>query len=485
MFSVMLVDDEKWIVQSILAKGNWRKYGLNVVTVAYNGLEALAKMESERPDVVLTDIRMPGMSGLELMAQAKEKGLPTEFVVISGYSEFDYVKKALQLGAIDYMLKSVDEEELNDVLAKLADKLHLAKRSSGQHLAALLQNGSPEERAEIERILQQNGLSPVVNRLSVFCVIGDHEIPRPTGLPYIAIKIGNRMHAMFINLEDQPSWLTVLIGGEFAFDGIGIGKPVEDIHQLEAAIQTATFAAGRFFLTGRKGEAHAYRRGNEANNELFARLYASVHSRKPQETAYLFERLRELLKEEGAEFRQALQLYVFVLSITQQDAGGEVPNQSPSTLLAAFKDVDRMIDYLVGLTIADMEGPSEPVSEGTHHEVLKQIVAYIETDFAKDLSLQTIARLFKLHPNYVSQLFQKELRTTFTKLLTSVRLEQACSLLRETNLSINEVAERIGYSDYFYFAKVFKKQFGVTPTQFRNAQKENGNAGLVKRANNK
>ncbi|SFA98260.1 two-component system, response regulator YesN [Cohnella sp. OV330] len=473
MFSVMLVDDEKWIVQSIMAKGKWQKYGLNVVAVAYNGLEALAKIESERPDVVLTDIRMPGMSGLEVMAQAREKGLHTEFVVISGYSDFDYVKKALQLGAIDYMLKSVDEEELNDVLARLADKLRLAKRSSGQYLAALLQNGLPEDCAEIEKILQQNGLPPVVNRLSVLCVIGDREIPRLADLPCIAIKIGSRMHAMFIRAEDQPSWLTLLTGGDFSCDGIGIGKPAEELHQLEAAIQTATLAAARFFLTGRKGEAHAYRRGKDTSHELHARLYASIHNRKSQETAYIFARLRELLKEDGADFRQALQLYAFVLSIAQQgtDTGGDVPAQSPSALLAAFTDVDGMIDYLEGLAVSDMEESSEPMSEGTRHEVLKQIVADIETDFAKDLSLQTIARRFKLHPNYVSQLFQKELRTTFTKLLTSVRLEQACSLLRDTNLSINEVAERIGYSDYFYFAKVFKKQFEVTPTQYRIAEK--------------
>lgn len=473
MFSVMLVDDEKWIVQSILAKGNWQKHGLNVVAVAYNGLEALAKIESERPDVVLTDIRMPGMSGLEVMGQTKEKGLHAEFVIISGYSDFDYVKKALQLGAIDYILKSVDEDELNEVLARLVDKLHSVKHLAGLHLAALLQNGLPENHANIERILQQNSLSPIANRLSVLCVIGDYEIPRPTGLPCIVIKIGNRIHAMFINVEDQPSWLLILAGGECVFDGIGIGKPVEEIQQLELAIQTATFAAGRFFLTGRKGEAHFYRRGKDSNNELSTQLYASILSRKLKETVCIFEQLRELLKEEGAELYQALQLYVLVLSATQQDVdvSGDVSTQLPCTLLTTFTDVDRMFDYLEHLTIAAMMEPTEPASGGTHHEILKQIVTYIETDFTKDLSLQTVARLFNLHPNYVSQLFQKKLQTTFTKLLTSVRLEQACKLLRVTNLSINEIAEQIGYSDYFYFAKVFKKKFGVTPTQYRNEKR--------------
>lgn len=273
MHTVLLVDDEQWIVESIKAKGNWEKHWFQIIGERNDGEDAFQFIMSHRPDLVFTDIRMPGMSGLELMEKVRERGCNTEFIVVSGYSDFSYAKQAMHLGAADYLLKAVEEEELEAILVRLRAKLDAAK--------------------EMNRL-----------RLKSFMVSG-----------------------------------------------------------------------GQSGQNGQSGQ------------------------------------------EDNAEFLE----------------------QSSLT-----DDTNHI-----------------------RHHTLKQIIDFMDEQFIRDLSLQSIGERFNLHPNYVSQLFQKELGTTFIQWLMTKRLTHACLLLLETDWSIHKISEAIGYQDYFYFAKVFKKKYGLTPSQYR------------------
>lgn len=472
MYSVLLVDDEKWIVQSIKAKGDWDKHQMHVVGEAFNGEEALQQIVECKPDIVLTDIRMPGMSGLALMEKVKENGLHTEFVVISGYSEFAYVKQALQLGAVDYMLKSIDEQEMDDVLGRLKLRLDKARQTASQELLSLLQTSGGEEEQGIQRILLQNKLPSSAQQLSAIGLIGASGAidlpPLPVEVPFLAVKVARRIQAVLIRKEDQAAAIAHWKAEAQGLYGIGIGKGADRLNQLEAAIQSAALAASRYFITGRRGEVHSYREAGERFNEPMIRLVQAVKHRNKQAVTDSFEQLRVFMRDEQPGIQHAVHLYQFVLTLSQH-AEAEPQEElaaSYTTLLEMFEDVRVMLDYLEQLTLSGIEIAAAAPAEITHL-TMKQIIAYMENDYASNLSLPMIAQRFNLHPNYISQLFQKEMKTTFTKLLMSIRLAHACRMLTETELTITDIAERIGYQDYFYFAKVFKKNFNLSPSQYR------------------
>ena len=119
MIRTIIVDDEYWVCQLICDLIDWNSYGFEIVGQAYNGEEALASISSQKPDLVFTDVRMPGLSGLELIEKCQPLSPDTKFVIISGHSEFEYAKSAMQNGALGYLLKPVDPEELTDLLSSI------------------------------------------------------------------------------------------------------------------------------------------------------------------------------------------------------------------------------------------------------------------------------------------------------------------------------------------------------------------------------
>ncbi|THF75711.1 response regulator [Cohnella fermenti] len=487
MYSVLLVDDEKWIVRSLRAKADWESFGFRIAGEAYNGEDALRRLEEECPDVVLTDIRMPGISGLVLMARARERGIQAEFVVISGYSEFNYVKQALQLGAADYLLKPVDEKELADLLILLKSRLDQAKRTSGLLLASLLQNRLPEEAPLIRDILLRHRLPAQAAELSVICVLRNAREADACGeeagaglslpeVPHLLLKTGRRSTGVLIDRGHLDSVLAALSRSEQRLDGVGVGVRVQSEERLEAAIQTAAWAASSYFLTGVKGGVHVYREPAAEPTELLLRLAHSFKSANSAAISDILNQLKALFREGHSDIRHAVQLYGLVQTLIMRgQAVEEEPQEysvmedyapSYSTLLELFGDAGRMIAFCA----KELQSAlllSAPATGAVSHAAMKGIVAYMEEYYADNLSLSSVAERFKLHPNYVSNLFQRELKSTFTKHLMKIRLDHACALLTETELSINAVAERAGYEDYFYFAKIFKKQFGVSPSHYR------------------
>ena len=130
MYTVLIVDDEPWVAYGIKALVDWESLGYTVIGEAHNGLTALETIMEKKPEVVISDIRMPGLNGIELLEHINEKQLDTKVILISGYAEFEYAQKAVRLGAFDYLLKQVDKDKLTDTL------LRLKKRAGGEAKSA-------------------------------------------------------------------------------------------------------------------------------------------------------------------------------------------------------------------------------------------------------------------------------------------------------------------------------------------------------------
>lgn len=134
MYRILLADDEQWVLYGLTRLICWEDYGFTITDTAGDGIEALQKVREGKPDLLISDIRMPGVSGLGLVEKIREMGLGTIVVFISGYSDFTYAKQAIRLGAFDYLIKQVEEEELTATLIRVKEQLdfqnNLAKRGN-------------------------------------------------------------------------------------------------------------------------------------------------------------------------------------------------------------------------------------------------------------------------------------------------------------------------------------------------------------------
>ena len=158
MQKVMIADDEERICRLIEALVDWEKVGMEVVAIAHNGLEAAQMVKEERPDILITDIRMPGCSGLELIERVKKNIPELEIIIISGYAHFEYAKSAIKYGVGEYLLKPINKEELNSTLERLRAKIEsrLMEMEDKQQLARKSNNNVRRLRELLlERLLEQ------------------------------------------------------------------------------------------------------------------------------------------------------------------------------------------------------------------------------------------------------------------------------------------------------------------------------------------
>ena len=255
MYKVMIVDDESWAIKGIRNAFDWEKYGFEVAgqfTSAYKAWDAIKMNE---PDLVFTDIRMPDISGLDLMKRAKAQGLATEFVIVSGYAEFEYAQEALRYGALDYFLKPLDVDMTDPFIAKLAT--HFSRRRAARNNLLLDALTSGDEN-EMRRFLPlADGAAEYHYQVLAIYFEGEKKDLRkllPAGDSQIAaleVEAGTRkmllvrMSADMACLE-EPWDETVL--QETDIQAVGISSISSELKHMGKLIKEADLSASRVFL---------------------------------------------------------------------------------------------------------------------------------------------------------------------------------------------------------------------------------------------
>jgi two-component system response regulator YesN len=357
MFKVFFVDDEEFVIMSLQASLDWEEYGFELAGYALNGEEAFEQIRLIQPDVVFTDIRMPGTSGLELIKRLKEASSRALFIVVSGYAEFAFAQKAIKYGAFGYCLKPFDEEEIIGYLKKAKRLLEETTNSGEMRILELIEDDSEDARKELSDALDAAGIH-MDSEADKYIVVSVGKI----GLKLdrlgscISLKIGYNKYVYVLQTGDESRLWSVLKESPADIRGIGVSNPFGRIEELRHAIDTA---------------------------ELRVR---------PQQELYI---------------------------------------------------------------------------QGGKNRTFNLIYQYIHDNFSSNVSIQSIAKEFNVNAKYVSQLFKKELGTTFTEYVSKLRIEYACKLIASTDLPINEIAEKAGYDDYFYFSRIFKRLMGTTPSAYR------------------
>ncbi|MFF2479391.1 response regulator [Paenibacillus sp. NPDC058071] len=469
MYRALIVDDESWVIESLKDLIDWGQYGFEVVGQATSGGEALDVIRERQPDVVFTDIRMPEMNGLELIRRGKSLDRPIRFVVVSGYAEFAYAQKALSYGAVAYCLKPFDEMEIAGVLLKLKGMLDGgAKPDKEQLLQRLLDEPEGERQERLLKTLGEAGVLDWIRKGIVPVVaLGSEKLPLPeSGI--VRLVTGTAKAAYMMSREQAesmlPVWRSALPEG---LSGIGIGSETMEWQALTNALQEADTAAYQSFVSGTTGVSRLRNAGEGELNGRLAVLRAAAEGKDGKGVKESLVQIGELFAAGELNIRHAFKVYNLTASLLYDLERKETILYGYEQLVRTFADIFAMLEELSRMADASLsQQQAFPVTE-SRNQAFNPILQYVTENFASDLSLQQLSSRFFLNPSYISQLFKKETGETLTAYVARLRIDHACELLVRSDANVQEIAEQIGYRDYFYFTRLFKKLTAQTPTQYR------------------
>ncbi|GGH36480.1 response regulator transcription factor [Paenibacillus segetis] len=472
MYKAIVVDDEKWIVEGIKAGVSWGKYGFEVIGHADNGLEALQLIKTLRPDLVLTDIKMPEMNGLELIKNGKSVSPETLFVVLSGHAEFAYAQRAINYGTFGYCLKPFEIEEIHSMLARVADYLHGKLKTKSPSLSldmyeAICSGNTLKMKQLLEDYdmpLHPNSkITPIVIQ-GVNLASVNHEVKHFS----FSMNLRRQGFLVYDELKEAflHSWNMAPPSGSFS---AGVGYAISDVAELEASLEAASLSAYGIFSTGKTGIYPANNKNSVPINETLRDIKFALEHKDRIQFIKILESSRDLFHNLTFTIKDAYLIYTTVTYLFFHE-GNQIDIrffEGYEQLYTHYGNVDALIDDILknSYTHFTEELPANAVKVA--HKKVKEIVIYLHDNFTQEISIQGLASRFYLSPNYLCQLFKKEVGETIVEYVSRLRIQYACKLLKETDHTIQQVGEQCGFQDYFYFTRIFKRYNKITPTQYR------------------
>lgn len=506
MLTILIVDDEPLILNGLMSMIRHRPGGSAVVIGASDAAEALEAAERSRPDLVITDIHMPEMNGLELIEAMQEMSLCERFVILTGYEDFGYARQALRYGALDYLLKPIDKQVLYELLDKVGEqKERELKRIAERQQAALgdmlFFNAAPEdleledeamaqavptgetgllllqypphqEEAAYETLCRlQTRLAPVAERIRLLR-------KRLPGQALMLIE-SKRLPAVWETVAAEP-WRfaepgearpsRLLVGASEAADLTGRSnlhglyiraRAALDIHKLygrPALPPIPPPAASARMLTLLCGEG-----GTEQESELREIAEQLAQAGHPQSAGGA---------DDIAFMLGLMELYLQHRGLSQDHDGSRLTEREEAESGAV--DPDQVAQRLVQLVRLALPRPERQAAKHSYSPTMNRILRYVEEHFQEDVSLDQLSEALKLHANYISALFKQETGETFLHYLHAYRIERAKAwIVRLPDMPLHQIALKAGYENTRHFFKMFKKITELTPGQFR-AQADQG-----------
>jgi two-component system response regulator YesN len=520
MHSVLLVDDEVFARKGLRRLIDWASCGYRVIGEADNGEDAYAIIRRLKPDLVITDVRMPVMDGLELIRKTTENE-PEQpgFIIISGYNEFAYAQQAVRYGVHDFILKPVDENELKAALRQLDEKLRREKLIRGKKrqlfhnlLVEAAMKGEADE-ASLQAWAEQLGIRPGEAVRYAFLEINDRHPWAETG-PELADEeeygerirrvigqmAGEGMETLLHKHHNRFGVLLTrhhldLFGGDCdrlarelqrkLSDSLKtpvyvyVGAPVDDLRRLGNSYRSARDALlYKFVVEPHRTVVHEQVRNLhlqfiDLDDELYRRLMNRIGENRPHAIA-------ETIDEMFHEFATKRYVPEAVKAAIHRCVSGTVRLLNEEGLdereLASFEPIVAWPDYnvtpgeLKRLFLRFMVESAELLGNRRKESLrgtIRHIRAYIDEHFRENISLKGIAARFYINPVYLGQLFKKTYGVYFNEYVLRLRVEEAKRLLRQTDLRIYEIAELVGFSNADYFVTQFEKLERMTPTEYR------------------
>jgi len=520
LYKVFLVEDEIVAREGIRDNVDWKSSGFEFCGEAPDGEIALPLIEASQPDVLITDIKMPFMDGLQLCKIVREHLPWVKIVILSGYDEFNYAQMALKLGVTDYLLKPVGVQDLTPVLINLRTLLD-QERSERESLKQLrnqvednlvllrekfllrLVLGGESSVAAIEQS-QQLGLEILSKCYQVMLIkinISESGLPfdynecqrveslvaKLVGIHRDAFLTKKDMEELVIifkgdgpdQLEQESAFLAGLIRQEVEEKTtckleIGLGKPQQRLGDLHRSF---TEALVRVKDTSREVDNGGLRKLDQPALKNY------LESGRADDFELFFDSTIRPVGE--AALRSTLYKHYILLDIVLtnaqfvSDLGGNADQVIPENLrieelLAGIQTLDQMRDAVKRVFTSALAYRDSQVNND-RAQIIRQAKDYIEGHYTDaSLSLNQVAGQVNFSPSHFSAVFSHETGQSFKDFLTGIRISQAKKLLRMTGLKVSEIAFQCGYNDAHYFSMIFRKNTGLTPQQFREGARKSG-----------
>jgi len=528
MYKIMLVDDEAEVREGIRERIAWHEHGYECVSVCENGMDALEAAENLKPDVVLTDINMPFMDGLELTRHLSERLPRAKVVIVTGYDDFDYAQQAVKLRVNDFILKPITAAELIEVLDKIKKELDEEKdrRENFVRLERQLRESMPllKERflermastsigpGETKERMEYFGLPLPGPDYVVFAAEADHfgeggpdadrELLR-FAVYNIAQEIASREEHSAVFRSREEKVVCILSGGaeDRLFDKaqtmaeeirhsvetylrftvtVGIGLPASGLGNIRQSYRSAVAALDYRFLLGTNrvisiSDLEGRRKpSSESAGDWEKALAVAVKTGVREEAERIVAAIVRHLKQAVPSIEQAYiriqKLIVSLLNALEEWSGEEElfgEGVNPITEVYRFKTLDEIEVWLGSVCGHTIRLLDEKRSDMAQHQMVKA-ENYIKENFGDpNLNLKSVCEVVHMSNSYFSAMFKARTGKTFIEYLTAQRVDKAKELLMTSDLKSYEIAAEVGYADPHYFSVLFKKATGDTPTEYR------------------
>ncbi len=498
MISILVVEDEVYARKSLIKKiKEYDTQNQLQVFEAVNGEQGYELYCEKNPYLIMTDIKMPGLSGLDLLKKIKEKNKSSLVIMLSAYSDFEYAREALQNGAMDYILKPIEDEKLKACLDKFLNKTREEKREqlvTGRDMITRFisqEIKKSEEKDLIGKTMfqkvfpgyqvlaiyfpQRSGLKKEAILLRIGDVLGEEMW---TG--FRIVEINEKIWTLVINSEINVNYVARKILRVFLeYDyhaAIGQSAAYSDSAKLSEAYQEAVnFLKYKFFTKNQvisqndlpEKQLKEYYLSNE--KEEF--LKQALLSKNETKTKYIIGQIMEDVRKKGWISMECLELLYsqitvilrrYLASYMDSPENGGISKRE----IVDFNNLEELSEYLtnIGCNICKLAPQDEKAKD-----IVEIMMEYAATHFNQDITVKEMAEnILFMNSAYVSHVFAEKQGISFSSWLKNLRMQKARELLEDSQLSVTEIAFMSGYNDTSQFIRVFKAENGVTPNKYRN-----------------
>ncbi|WP_276358117.1 response regulator [Cohnella caldifontis] len=532
MLNLLIVDDEYYFRQALKVSLPWEELGYRIEGEAKNGEEALDLMSEKAPDVVLVDINMPIMDGMEFIQQAKRREPETKFIVLTGHSEFAYARQAMQLGVFNYVLKPINEEELRSSLLEVKRliqkernvrlELERLKMQAKEYMPVLkdrllngwLQDTGLTESAFAKERLEYLGIDLSSSYYTVVVIdidsLDDLVSEEDKQIRKLAVRgIAQEYvhHAYpYAGCQDQEDRFVMIIGSA---DGayanleplceairqsvqrhlgctvtVGVGNGYPGLERISVSYREALFALKhRFVMGGNQVIVHSAIAEAGMKISLFSvekrsALLMCMRIGNAAETeewlASFFRDARnknaslDMLLVAGIEIVSTCLEFLAEASQSFEDVSQE---QAVPDMLQLMQKMNTMgeLENWVRTLILTVMSHVHGRKQNRAAKIVEEVKAYIRRHYGnEELRIEAIAKSVHMNYNHLCFVFKKETSVTINDYLTEYRIAKAKELFDQGAKVVQDVANRVGYADANYFGKCFKKHTGITPSKYVN-----------------
>jgi len=518
MYKALLVDDEPFILEGLKHIIDWEEHGIEIAGQATSGEKAIRFLSANKVHIVLTDIRMLGISGLELIRHIKENEPDIRCAILSGHNDFELVKEAAVLGIENYLLKPVDQDELSLTMQNIVSKLEQQQSAEALRIQMREALYALKDNVLFRLVTDRISVQELLNKASFLGMELEADCYRAAivrrwaegGDELIAYGIRNICEEIAVAHEagvafenfDGDETIVLFMGKAHALTGERTGKLLEEMlsgigtylkrdvfitvgHSVKSLAQvhesyraanelqnySLVYPANRIVLQEaverdrgemeeivRSGIEDLKRAVSSLDKEAAAAHVRSLYSRLEQADNITPELVKSVTIEA---------VYQLVNGARASGIGAEhVPSGNEWSLrLLRLRKLQDIVDQVALLTGQIIDGLGKQAS--VHNPYVEEMLRYIDQNYHTEFGLQTLAQMLHVNAAYLGQMFKKETGQLFSAYLNEVRVEKAKALITQTHMKANKIAQEVGYSSPDYFYKIFKKLTGVYPSEYR------------------